>query len=47
MTDTSDDGIMCVWHEGQSGRGENEMASCLLQALNSGLSNTYKCKLCV
>ena len=22
---------MCVWHEGQSGRGGNQMASCLLQ----------------
>ncbi|KAJ4442336.1 hypothetical protein ANN_03922 [Periplaneta americana] len=38
---------MCVWHEGQSGRGGNQMASCLLQALKSGLFNTYKRKLCM
>ena len=24
------DGIVCVWHEGQSGRGGNQMASCIL-----------------
>ncbi|CAH1115708.1 unnamed protein product [Psylliodes chrysocephalus] len=46
VTDTAD-GIMCVWHEGQSGRGGNQMASCLLQALNTGLLATYKRKLCV
>lgn len=33
---------MCVWHEGQSGRGGNQMASCLFQALNSGLLSTDK-----
>lgn len=29
-------GIMCLWHEGESGRGGNQMASCLLEAINSG-----------
>ena len=42
-----DDGLMCVWHEGQSGRGGNQMASCLLQVLNCGLLNTYKNNMCV
>ena len=46
VQDTSD-GIMCIWHEGQSGRGGNQMASCLLQALNTGQLSTYKRKLCV
>lgn len=36
------DGIMCVWHEGQSGRGGNQMASCLFQAINSGLLSSEK-----
>ncbi|CAG9820682.1 unnamed protein product [Phaedon cochleariae] len=46
VSDTADR-IMCVWHEGQSGRGENQMATCLLQALITGHLNTYKRKLCV
>lgn len=46
ITDTSD-GIMCVWHEGQSGRGGNQMASCLFQALNVGIFSTYKRNLCI
>lgn len=46
VADTAD-GIMCIWHEGQSGRGGNQMASCILQALNTGLLNNYKRKLCV
>lgn len=41
------EGIMCVWHEGQSGRGGNQMASCLFQAINSGLLATDKKKLVV
>lgn len=39
--------IMCVWHEGQSGRGGSQMASCLFQALNSGVLSTHKKKLSV
>uniref|UniRef100_A0A1B6LD94 DUF7869 domain-containing protein n=1 Tax=Graphocephala atropunctata TaxID=36148 RepID=A0A1B6LD94_9HEMI len=39
--------IMCVWHEGQSGRGGSKMASCLFQASNSGVLSTHKRKLCV
>lgn len=34
--------VMCVWHEGRAGRGGNEMASCILQALNSELLSTQK-----
>lgn len=30
---------MCVWHEGVSGRGGNEIASCLLRVLNIGITN--------
>lgn len=33
-------GYMFLWHEGVSGRGANEVASCLLHLLNKGL--TYK-----
>lgn len=36
------DGIMCLWHEGQSGRGGNQMASCLVEALNSGTLDSNK-----
>ncbi len=43
----SGDGIMCIWHEGQFGRGANQMASSLLQAINSGLLSTYKKKLTI
>lgn len=46
VADTSD-GIMCVWHEGESGRGGNQMASCLLQAINVGLLSTYKRRLII
>lgn len=41
ITDTND-GIMCLWHEAQSGRGGNQMASCILHAINSGVFSTYK-----
>lgn len=41
VSDT-DDGIMCVWHEGDSGRGGNQIASCLLQAINSDTLKTGK-----
>lgn len=41
VSNTSD-GIMCIWHEGQSGRGGNQMASCLFNALNSELLDTNK-----
>ncbi|KAL4126409.1 hypothetical protein QTP88_010631 [Uroleucon formosanum] len=41
VTDTSN-GIMCVWHEGQSWRGGNQIASCLMQAINSGHLSSYK-----
>jgi hypothetical protein len=46
IADTGD-GIMCVWHEGQGGRGGNEIATCLLQAFNSGLLDTGKPNLVV
>ena len=34
--------IMCVWHEGQSGRRGSQIASCLIQAINSGHLTSYK-----
>jgi hypothetical protein len=34
--------IMCTWHEGIAGRGGNEMATCLLQAINTGMLETEK-----
>lgn len=34
VTDTSS-GIMCLWHEGQSSRGGNQMASCLFRVINN------------
>nr|CAI5841755.1 unnamed protein product [Callosobruchus analis] len=30
--------FMCMWHEGVSGRGGNEIASTLLKILNSGIT---------
>ncbi|XP_072399045.1 LOW QUALITY PROTEIN: uncharacterized protein [Diabrotica undecimpunctata] len=42
----TDDGLMCIWHEGQSGRGGNQMASCLLQTLNCTTQYIQK-NLCV
>ncbi|KAJ8910641.1 hypothetical protein NQ315_012509 [Exocentrus adspersus] len=30
--------FMCFWHEGVSGRGANEVASCLLRTLNDGIT---------
>ena len=41
VSDTGD-GIMCIWHEGDSGRGGNQMASCLLQAINTETLKTNK-----
>lgn len=38
----SNTGIMLVWHEGVAKRGANEIASCLLHALNSGELATSK-----
>lgn len=46
INDTND-AIMCIWHEGQSGRGGNQMASCILQALNTGMLSTIKNKLVI
>lgn len=46
VADTAD-GIMCVWHEAESGRGGNQMASCLLQAINLEYLATYKRKLTI
>lgn len=46
INDTND-AIMCVWHEGQSGRGGNQMASCILQALNTGMLSTMKTSLVI
>lgn len=34
IADTND-AIMCVWHEGESSRGGNQMASCLFRAINN------------
>lgn len=41
INDTND-AIMCIWHEGQSGRGGNQMASCIIQALNTGMLSSIK-----
>lgn len=38
----TNDAIMCMWHEGQSGRGGNQVASCIIQAINSGLLPNHK-----
>lgn len=35
-------GHMFLWHEGISGRGRNEIASCRFQALTSGLTEKRK-----
>lgn len=43
----SGDSVMCLWHEGQSGRGGNQMASCLLEAINSSTIDTTKRNLTV
>lgn len=42
----SNNSLMCLWHEFEASRGGNEMASCLLEAINSG-SLTDKKKLCI
>lgn len=34
----TNDAYMYMWHEGVSGRGSNEIASCLLHLLNSGIT---------
>ncbi|KAL4090146.1 hypothetical protein QTP88_025045 [Uroleucon formosanum] len=34
--------IMCMWHEGIAGRGGNEIASCLLNAITSGMTTKKK-----
>lgn len=39
--------VMCIWHEGFAARGGNEMASCLLQAINEGFLETNKRSLTV
>ena len=39
--------VMCIWHEGVAARGGNEMASCLLQAINEGFLETNKRSLTV
>lgn len=46
VADTAD-GIMCVWHEAESGRGGNQMASYLLQVINLEYLATYKRKLTI
>lgn len=33
--------FMCMWHEGVSGRGGNEVASTLLKLLNSGVTQKH------
>ena len=41
IQDTSD-AVMCLWHEGESSRGRNQMASCLLRAINEDLITSKK-----
>jgi hypothetical protein len=37
--------FMCMWHEGLTGRGGNEIASCIYKLFSSHTQNTYKNKL--
>ena len=34
--------FMCMWHEGQAGRGGNEVASCVFKVMSSGFTNKKK-----
>ena len=39
---TSDDVFMYIWHEGQAGRGSQEIGSCLLKYLNTKVEESKK-----
>lgn len=38
----TNDAYMCLWHEGITGRGGNEIASCVLEVFSSGATNKKK-----
>ncbi|CAH2207420.1 jg21599, partial [Pararge aegeria aegeria] len=38
----TNDAYMCLWHEGITGRGGNEIASCVLKVFSSGATNKKK-----